>query len=390
MSAGLAERPDTVMGRALAQRAVDLARLQELTRTAAGDSPFDLTRPVSAPLPKHVLQAAKDALDRGETHYTSRPGVPELRHAIAVRSTEHGFPAVADSTVVTNGGAEAIYIALQAVLSPQKTAVVVEPVDPHVVEMIRFIGAKIERVSSSVDDRFIPTVEDVAQSSANVLVLAAPSLISGVMIPQDVLANIIGTAIDRGMNVVLDRSLAPCLFDPDSARFSDADLGAKVITVGSFSAGFGLHGWRVGYFTAPSDLVGKLRGLKQAMSICTTAVSQYAALAALTGPTDWLDQRRRTFAAKLDSVVTGLTGSPFSVVQPDAYPSLLIDLRQLGQNDLEIVDRIARQAGITLEPGSRFGQATRGFARIDLGVEEVVLHDAVGRLAGMNVRGVSE
>ncbi len=390
MSAGLAGRPDTVMGRALAERALDLARTQQRTRLVPREVPCDLTHPAATPLPEHVLQAAKDALDRGETHYTSRPGVPELRHAIATRSTEQGFPATADSTVVTNGGAEAIYIALQAVLSAGSTALVVEPVDPHVIEMISFIGARIERIIPSIENRLIPSADDVAQANAKVLVLASPSLISGVMIPDDDLARIIGIAIDRGMDVVLDRSLAPCLFEPASARFSHADLGAKVITIGSFSAGYGLHGWRVGYFTAPADRVGKLRGLKQAMSICTTAVSQYAALAALTGPTDWLDQRRHSFSARLESVVHGLSDSPLSVVRPDAYPSLLIDLRQLGQDDREIADQLAHRVGINLEPGSRFGQATRGFARIDLGVDEAVLQDGIDRLAGISKRGVSE
>ena len=381
MSARLSNRPDTVMGRALAARALALASMQQTTRPRSGKGLLDLTLPATTMLPEHVRQSAKDALDRGETHYTSRPGVPELRRAIAERSTEQGFAAVADTTVVTNGGAEAIYIALQAVLSANSTALVIEPVAPHVIEMITFIGAKIERLVPNVEERFVPNVDAIARSSANVLVLSSPSLISGVAIPNRDLAASIGAAIARGMEVILDRSGVPCLYDPHEARFADSELGSKVITIGSFSAGYGLDGWRVGYFTAPSDRVGKLRGLKQAMSICTTAVSQYAALAALEGPDDWLTIRREGYRTRLATAVELLRSSPFAVVNPDAYPALLIDAHQYGPNDREVAERLARDCGIKVDPGSGLGSATAGFIRIDLGIEESVFRTGIDRLA---------
>ena len=86
------------------------------------------------------------------------------------------------------------------------------------------------------------------------------------------------------MTVVLDRSLATALYDPALARFGNPELGANLVTIGSFSAGYGLAGWRVGWLSAPPETMKLFRELKQAMSICTTAVSQFAALAVLDGP----------------------------------------------------------------------------------------------------------
>jgi aspartate/methionine/tyrosine aminotransferase len=312
-----------------------------------------------------------------------------LRRAIAARSTSEGFPATADTTVVTNGGAEAIYIALQAVLSAESTALVVEPVSPHVIEMITFIGAKIERISPSVGDRFVPSSSAIEQSRANALVISSPSLISGVEIPASDLERLIGAAVAQGMDVILDRSGVPCLYQPQGAPFN-AELGANVITIGSFSAGYGLHGWRVGFFTAPGDRAAKLRGLKQAMSICTTAVSQFAALAALEGPTEWLAARREEFNARRAAVVEQLRSSSFSVVSPDAYPALLIDARSVHSNDRELTARLAREYGIAVEPGSRFGDSTQGFLRIDLGVESPVLRSGIERIAQVRAGGADE
>ena len=369
-----------MMGRALAGRALALAAMQKATLVTPPVGSLDLTHAATTVLPEHIRQAAKDALDRGETHYTSRPGVPELRRAIAERSTADGFPATADTTVVTNGGAEAIYIALQAVLSAGSTAIVVDPVSPHIIEMITFIGATIERIFPSAESRFVPSSAELDLSNANALVISSPSLISGIEIPTPDLERLIGAAVARGMDVILDRSGAPCFYQPHASTFDPA-LGAQVITIGSFSAGYGLHGWRVGSFTAPADRVGKLRGLKQAMSICTTAVSQFAALAALEGPTEWLSARRADFLSRRSMVVEQLHSSPFSVFSSDVYPSLLIDVRGCGSSDREFAVLMAREHGIYVEPGSRFGNSTIGFVRIDLGVEESVLRSGVQRLA---------
>jgi len=113
-----AERPQTVMGRAVSARANRLAEslLSESPAVAGGE--IDLTTPETLPVPEHVQAAAGAALDRGETHYTTRPGVIPLREAIAQRLTADGFPATVETVLVSNGGAEALYIALQMLLNP--------------------------------------------------------------------------------------------------------------------------------------------------------------------------------------------------------------------------------------------------------------------------------
>ena len=105
------------------------------------------------------------------------------------------------------------------------------------------------------------------------------------------------------MTVVLDRSLATALYDPALARFGNPELGANLVTIGSFSAGYGLAGWRVGWLSAPPETMKLFRELKQAMSICTTAVSQFAALSVLDGPADWVELRRADFTRRRDEAM---------------------------------------------------------------------------------------
>jgi aspartate aminotransferase len=376
-------RPDTTLGQALAGRALALAERQRRTATVTMETAgglLDLTTPEPVGLPEHVRTAAKAALDRGETHYTVRPGVPELRAALARRSTADGFPATVDGAVVTNGGAEALYIALQSTLKPGDTALLAGPVAPNIVEMIEFIGARAERLPL-IGDRLTPDPDALAGASAAVLLLASPSPVTGVALAPGHLATIANAALDRGMAVVLDRSLAWCGYDSDTAPFPDPDLGSRILTTGSFSTAYGLAGWRVGYFSAPPERIAAMRELKQAMSICTSAVAQYAALAALEGPDDWLAARRTLFARRRERLMAALATRGQRLLPPDAWPPVLLDMRWAGDDDVEIARRMAVEDGLLVEPAARYGAALEGFVRIDLRVPDSIFGAFIARVS---------
>ena len=373
-----ASRPDTVMGRALSKRAVKLIAAMAPQSAPAPDGVIDLTLPETPEVPASVQEAAEAALDRGETHYTTRPGVIPLREAIARRMTEEGFPATADAMLITNGGSEALYIALQTLLGKDHRIIVAGPAAPNVIEMIRFIGA--EPVWAPDADGFFPSAEAIGAIDASAILLASPSPATGLALASGELEAIVESAVRRDMTMFLDRSLATALYDPALARFGNPELGAKVITMGSFSTGHGLAGWRVGWLTAPPEAMKGPRELKQDMSICTTAVSQYAALAFLDVPEAWMAARREAFARRRDEAIAGLQGSGLVPAMPDAFPSLLVDVRAAEEDDRRFASRARDEAGVIVQPGSVFGSATSGFVRLDLGAPVAALRDGIARL----------
>ena len=371
-------RPDTVMGRALSERAVKLIAAMAPGLEAAPSAEIDLTRAETPSIPAAVCEAAEAALDRGETHYTTRPGVTALREAIASRMTDEGFPTTADAMLITNGGSEALYIALQTLLGKGKRLLVAGPTAPNVVEMIRFIGSEPVWLSS---DGFFPSAEAIGASEASALLLASPSPVTGLALSPADLEAVIAAAVRRDMTVFLDRSLSTALYDPALARFGNPELGAKVVTMGSFSTGHGLAGWRVGWLTAPLEDMNGPRELKQDMSICTTAVSQYAALAFLELPEAEMSARRDDFARRRDEAIAALGGSGLVPVMPDVFPALLVDVRAVDADDRRFAERLREEATVIVQPGSRFGAATAGHVRLDLGASAAALRDGIARLA---------
>jgi aspartate aminotransferase len=377
-----AGRPDTIMGRALSVRAVALTALGP--QLAGGE--LDLTTAETPPIPAPVRAAAEAALDRGETHYTTRPGVTALREAIARQMTDEGFPATADAMLITNGGSEALYIALQTLLEPGQRIIVAGPAAPNVIEMIRFVGAEPVALPPVLAGGFIPSVDALAPAEAAAILIASPSPVTGLAVPSGELEALIAAATRHDMTVFLDRSLTTALYDPAQARFGHPELAAKIVTIGSFSAGHGLTGWRVGWLTAPTERMKRPRELKQAMSICTTAVSQYAAMAMLDDPEGWLASRRQAFARRRDDVMAALHSTRLAPLEPDAYPTLLIDIRALADDDVRFAANLRKATDVVVQPGSAFGPSTRGYVRLDLGAPEATLREGIARLAAFATR----
>src|SRR5262245_7112237 len=163
------------MGRAVSSRAYALAESLPLEPPVVAAGEVDLTTPETAVVPGHVQAAAAAALDRGETHYTTRPGVVPLREAIARRLTADGFPATVETVLISNGGAEALYIALQMLLKPSQRMVIAGPVPANVIAMFRFIGAEPVVLPTDVESRFFPGADAVAAADGSSLLLSSPS-----------------------------------------------------------------------------------------------------------------------------------------------------------------------------------------------------------------------
>ncbi len=373
------QRPDTVMGQALADRVLE--HIQPDLDPPSGAGIIDLTIPEVAPTPEPVREAAKIALDEGETHYTSGAGIPRLRKTLTKRLNETGIPIDPEGLGITNGGTEAIYIVLQSLMQPGEQALIVEPMSPHIVEMVSFVGAVPIRLETSVATGFVPDIAGIEASDAKVLLLTSPSPVTGKLIPPDELDRIITAARDREMTVILDLSYLAGLYIADTPPLANPELASEIILIGSFSTTYGLSGWRIGFFSAPTADARTFNNLKGAMSICTTAVSQFAAVAALETSSEWLTGRMQSYAGHLDAAIHALSEAGLAFVMPDAFPPLLIDVSHLGADDVEVARRLASDAGVIVTSGSRFGRSTTGYVRVNLGVSEEVLVEGIRRFS---------
>jgi (5-formylfuran-3-yl)methyl phosphate transaminase len=231
--------------------AARVARLQALPPEARDAT----ARGADVDVPQSVRDAADAALARGETHYTDRPGILPLREQVA-RDVKARFGVEVDAkagVVITCGGTEARFVAVQQLLPEGGTLVALSHPE-------RVAGACIVRDVT------------LAGPDATVASEARVALYLNGETPNDVADPWLERARDGGW---------PVVFEADAGGRHPAALGLaeQTVTIGSLGLDEGMASWRLGFLAAPAAKAGPLRDFKQALTICTTNVSQWGALA---------------------------------------------------------------------------------------------------------------
>ncbi|MEO8969458.1 MAG: pyridoxal phosphate-dependent aminotransferase [Solirubrobacteraceae bacterium] len=271
--------------------------------------PIDLATRIPVMTQASVRDAAKAALDAGATHYTDRPGIRELREAVALKLAESNRIAVApaDEVLITCGVQEALFLALQILAGGGDEVIITGPALPEDVELVRSVGAAA-RIAPA-DDQLrldVNRVEELITENTRVILLRSPTAV-GEVVAYPILAQLGALVTKHDLRVVTvesDEALTAAGIEHRSIGEVDG-LAPRTVTINDFS-GAGLEAWRVGYLAAQRPLMAGMRRLKQELSICSPAVSQYAALDAIrrsdghaAALRDQLDVRRAAFAQAL-------------------------------------------------------------------------------------------
>lgn len=338
-------------------------------------------------LPEHVIAAVEDSLDQGETHYTTRPGLPALARAVAQKlNREQGLgvdPAL--GVIISTGGREGLFAATQVLTGPGDE-VLVPALRPAFIDAdIRLAKAVLVPIPQTSEDGFqikAKSIHACLSDKSRLLLLSNPANPTGTVIPAEELKTIAALAEAHDLTVISDESLDDSV-DGEARHTSIAsypEAAGRTLVVGSFSRLYDLASWRVGYFAGPKEIAQPVRDLKQAMTICTSAMAQYAALAVLTGPQGWLARRRVEIDKKRDFVLAELEGMGLSHSKPTATPYVWVDVRSIGFPSDEFASWLLAEAGVAVTPGRHFGSQGEGYVRLSLWPSLTQCELAVGRM----------
>jgi aminotransferase len=336
----------------------------------------------------HVRDAAKRALDDGETHYTTRPGLNPLRRAIAEKlERENGVRVDAEREVlVTCGTREALFVALHVLLARGDELLVTGPAPKLYRDVARLAGARARVVVSDPATGFAVDPDALAGAltrRTRAVVLVNPSSPAGSVADAARLAALGDLAVMHELVVVSVETLEPFVFDGAMHRSigSLPGVAERTVTVNGFSEAFGLAGWRVGYMAGPASLLGPMTQLKQALSICSPAVSQHAALAAITGPEEPLASARALVEERRSRMFDALDAAGIPYVRPAAGYHVLVDARN-ANGSLPDALRAAR-----LRVGSGRAIGLPGWLVVTLAAPLDDLEEAAARLGALLAGG---
>lgn len=355
----------------------------------AGEPDFDT--------PPNVKEAAKAAIDRGETKYTAVDGIPELKSAICAKfRRENGLDYEPSQVSVATGGKQILYNALMATLNPGDEVVIPAPYWVSYPDMVLLGGGEPVIVPSRLEDGFKispEALEAAITPKTKWFVFNSPSNPTGAGYSRDELRALTEVLLRHPQVWVMTDDMYEHIAYDGFAFCTPAEtepaLYDRTLTCNGVSKAYAMTGWRIGYAAGPEPLIGAMRKIQSQSTTNPCSISQWAAVEALDGPQDFIETNRRLFQRRRDLVVSELDGAP-GVVCPTpegafyAYPSIAGCIGKSSAAGAAIADdeafckALLEETGVAAVSGSAFGLSPN--FRVSYAASDEALAEACRRI----------
>lgn len=336
--------------------------------------------------PKHIIEAAKRALDNGATHYTPVRGTLELRRAIADKlERENGLSYDPENEiVVTCGAEEAVFLAFFSILNPGDEVLVGEPRYTSYDEAVKMWGGVPVVVPCDEKDGFALRPEAIRKCltpRTKAISLVNPGNPIGLVDP-DIVRGITEVACEHDLIVISDEIYEHFIFDgtPLQSVAALPEMKERTITINGPSKSYAMTGWRCGFLAAPGPICEMLTEPAHTVAICAPAVTQAAALAAYTGPQDCVAQMRATYDERRRFMAAALDGMGLRYIPPRAGFYLFTDVTSTGLTPAEFCLRLLKEVRVLVFPGSLFADPTDRYLRVSMLAPTERIKEAAGRM----------
>lgn len=377
------------------------SRIREVANAGMGRTdvlPFWFGEPDEV-TPEFIREAAKSALDAGDTFYTHNLGLPDLREALARYSSALHQPVSAEHIAVTSSGVSALMLVAQLLLNPGDRVVIVTPLWPNLMEIPKILGAGVVsvplRLSTSRDDPVweldLDQLLDALTPGTKALLLNSPNNPTGWTIPGSQQQIVLDHCRKHGIWLLADDVYERLVYDvPDGSRqcassFLDlSDANERIVSTNSFSKSWLMTGWRLGWMQVPTSLMADLGKLIEYNTSCAPGFVQKAGIVAVERGEDIVRHSIARYTKARDFLYTQLSRPDFrdaGIIAPRPAGAMYLFFRIEGETDsLALCKRLVAEAGLGLAPGSAFGPEGEGairwcFAsateRLALGVERL-------------------
>jgi len=321
--------------------------------------------------PQEVAESTAEAVKQGLSRYSDSRGIAQLREKLAEYLSErHRADVKPDNIIITPGGRFAIYLAMQACLSMGDEVVVIDPSWPMYKQCAEFLGIRPVVVNTTLDDGWTPdagAVEDVISPSTRAIVLNYPCNPTGKVLDKKAFGELVEVARKHGLYVISDEVYADYSFSgrPPSILEEDAE---NYIMVSSFSKSWGMTGYRVGYITAPSEVINRMAQINGMLITCVPEFIQYGALKALDLH-ETVKRYSEIMKKRMEAAVKALSKIPASYHRPEGgmyvFPRLNVD----NLDSIDFALDLLEKKKVALAPGTVFGDY-KNYVRISLGAPE--------------------
>ncbi|MDR7897686.1 pyridoxal phosphate-dependent aminotransferase [Thermosynechococcus sp. JY1334] len=328
---------------------------EDICSFSAGEPDFDT--------PAHIREAAKTALDQGKTRYGPAAGEPALRQAIATKlNNDNHLPYRAENILVTNGGKQALFNLMLALINPGDEVIIPAPYWVSYPEMVHLASGTPVIVTTTAETgyRITPAqLEDAITPKTRLFVLNSPSNPTGMVYTPEEIRELAAVIVRHQLWVISDEIYEKILYDGAEhlsiGAVSEAAFERTIVCSG-FAKAYAMTGWRVGYLAGATDVIKVATKIQShsTSNVCTFA--QYGALAALEGSQACVAEMVAAFRDRRACMYERISETPrLRCLKPQGAFYLFVDISETGLSSVEFCDRLLEEERVATIPGKAFG-----------------------------------
>ena len=371
---------------AVSTQAMKLKALgKDIISLGAGEPDFDT--------PEHIREAAIAAIHAGKTRYTQVDGTPELKAAIIHKfRLQNDLEFEPEQVIASNGAKQSLYNLMVAVLNHGDEVIVPAPYWVSYPDMVKLADADPAILAATPENEYKITARELQNTlneNTRMVILNSPSNPTGKVYSEDEY-RALGDVLTEHPKVFIacDDIYEHIYWGAKPYRtFLNVcpELAERTVVINGVSKGYAMTGWRIGYLAGPADLVKAMRKVQSQSTSCPGSISQAAAVAALTGPQDCVEEMRLSFEERYYYIHDALNDIP-GVDCPAcdgafyAFPSFQGFIGRMDniRDDLELASWLLEEAGVATVPGSAFGAP--GHLRLSFASSMLQLEEAISRI----------
>ena len=339
--------------------------------------------------PRHIKDAAIQAIEHNFTRYTNVAGVPELRKAIVDRhACDFGSDYTPEECVFTTGGKLALFNAVQVLVDHGDEVILPVPYWVSFKDIIQYAGGKPVFVQSSEAENFRITaamIEAAITPKTRAIILNSPSNPSGAVVSPEDLEAIVRLGHKHGIYVLLDECYVYLNFTGEIVSGgSFTDCKEHVVVLGSLSKTYAMTGWRAGFALGPRPIIAAMAKLQSQSTSNAASMVQQASIAAVSGSQECVAEMRADYVTLRDSVLNGFRSIPgMTCTVPQGafyvYPNVSAFCGKGGiRSAADLAARLLSEAHVVVVPGEAFG--TSEHIRLSYAVSHDVIEKGITRM----------
>lgn len=342
--------------------------------------------------PKHIQQAAIEAIETGKaSFYTVASGLPALKAAVNTYFENfYGYSVEPNQVVVGTGAKFVLYAFFAAIINPGDEVIIPTPYWVSYADQIKMNEGQPVFVKATEANQFKVTVEQLEAARTDktkVLLLNSPSNPTGMIYSRKELEAIGNWAVSHDILILADDIYGRLVYN--GHRFTPISsisetIRKQTIVINGVSKAYAMTGWRVGYAVGQPEIISAMSKIVGQTTSNLTAVAQYAAIEALSGPQDTVETMRQAFEERLNTIYPLLAEVPgFEVIKPEGafylFPNVKKAMEMKGFSDVtDFTTAILEETGVALVTGAGFGAPEN--IRLSYATDMETLKAAVARL----------